>query len=125
MSDKVNSEQELSAIREDLRAIRSCLLRSGLNDAQELPGRLRSAVERFRNWTSVGTVDRESVAEIQRDLGELHPLFENAYALHSGWFGLLDLNEANGGGQYDSTGQQAAVPVPATVDSGRVIVHRG
>lgn len=102
--------EELSSIREDLGAIRGCLLRSGIQDAQELAGRLRSVVAKFRNWTSVGPVDRDSVSEIQRELGELQPLFENAYALHSGWFGLLDLQESPSSGLYGANGQ----PTPAS-----------
>lgn len=99
-------EPELHAIQEDLAAIRACLVRNGLEDMQELAGRLRSVVERFRHWISLGPVERESIFEIQRQLGELQPLFENAYELHAGWFGMLDLKGAQGAGEYGASGQQ-------------------
>ncbi len=116
---------ELSAIRNDLQAIRGCLLNTGLVAAQEMACLLRSTVQRFRAWTNVGPIDLESVKEIQRELGELQPLFENAYALHAGWFGLLDLNEAPGSGGYNGTGQQSKSLVQASVGPSQTIVHRG
>ena len=117
--------RELSAIRNDLQAIRGCLLSSGLGDAQEMACLLRSTVQRFRTWTSVGPIDCESVKEIQRELGELQPLFENAYALHAGWFGLLDLNEAQGSDGYNGAGQQAKSLVRSSCGPSNTIVHRG
>ena len=125
MNDELNCEQELTAIRKDLTAIRACLLSSGLSDAQEMAGLLRSAVERFRKWTAVGPVDRESIREIQRELSDFQPLFENAYALHSGWFGLLDVNQANGCSQYDETGQESAGSVAAMTQFPPTIAQRG
>ncbi len=116
---------ELASIRADLEAIRGCLIRSGIADTQELAGRLRAVVEKFRSWTSVGLVDKESVSEIQRDLGELQPLFENAYTLHSGWFGLLDLQESAVGGQYDAQGQRSPIVSGAAETSGHCVYQQG
>jgi hypothetical protein len=96
------NDTELFAIRQDLEAIRTCLIQTGLGDAREMAYRLHSVVERFRTWSGAGLVDRESVEVIQKELQELQPLFENAYALHAGWFQMID---AGGAGQYDGNGQ--------------------
>ena len=102
VDDSTSSQGRLLPIQEDLSAIRECLMRAGPGDARELSERLRSVVDQFRHWTSEGAVEKESVIEIQRELAELQPLFENAYTLHSGWFALAD----PAGNQYNGSGQR-------------------
>ena len=101
-SVEASSHGRLFSIRDDLSAIRGCLMRAGPGDARELAERLRSVVHQFQHWTGEGPVEKESVMEIQRELAELRPLFENAYTLHSGWFALAD----PAGNQYDGRGQR-------------------
>lgn len=101
MPEQVEGEK-LFTIRKDLAAIRGCLLRSGPGDPREIAVRLRSVVDQFQSWADQGPVEKESVLEIQRELAEMQPLFENAYSLHSGWFALVDPAVA----QYDGSGQR-------------------
>jgi hypothetical protein len=93
----------LDEIRKDLAAIRDCLMSSGLAEVRETALRLQSIVDRFRSWTSEGPVTRESVEEIRTALAALRPLFENANALHAGWFNLVDVS---GGEQYGRNGRR-------------------
>jgi hypothetical protein len=83
--------------RAALAKVREYLISPDLQNAPRMAIELQRAVDHMQNGPPLTKSD---LLEVRGCLAELRTLFERAYALHAGWFELV-----NGGGFYSSKGK--------------------
>lgn len=116
----------LLQIRQDLDAVRARLLRpsSSLDSSAQMIGHLESAVRGLEDWIrqfpASGGDRRIAVSgltDLQTQLRQIEPLFENARKLQAGWYSLASAGDETGPIGYDGSGSPAQMARAASAAS--------